>query len=72
MNGNLYPLAKSYFGVEHVAVLDNVVLSTALSLPTLSEAPLALDVVEGLELLPDRAHFVLDGARAHAGRPTPC
>ncbi|MGM1311059.1 hypothetical protein ACS0VK_08560 [Corynebacterium striatum] len=44
MNGNLYPLAKSYFGVEHVAVLDNVVLSTALSLPTLSEAPLALDV----------------------------
>lgn len=44
MNGNLYPLAKSYFGVEHVAVLDNVVMSTALSLPTLNEAPLALDV----------------------------
>ncbi|MDU7103366.1 MAG: hypothetical protein E6332_08785, partial [Corynebacterium sp.] len=29
----LYPLATSYFGVEHVAVLEHPVLGTALSIP---------------------------------------
>lgn len=45
----LYPLAPSYFGVEHVAVLDHVNLGTALSFPGLATAPALVDV----SLIPD-------------------
>lgn len=45
----LYPLAPSYFGVEHVAVLDHVNLGTALSIPGLATAPTLIDV----SLIPD-------------------
>ena len=41
---SMYPLAKSYFGVTHVAVLEHVVHSVALSLPLLHKGPLALAV----------------------------
>ena len=40
----LYPLAPSYFGVEHVAVLDHVSLGTALSIPGLATEPALVDV----------------------------
>ncbi|WP_339017424.1 hypothetical protein R3O64_05060 [Corynebacterium hesseae] len=45
----LYPLAPSYFGVEHVAVLEHVNFSTALSIPGLAQEPALVDV----SLLPD-------------------
>lgn len=45
----LYPLAPSYFGVEHVAVLDHVSLGTALSIPGLASEPVLVDV----SLIPD-------------------
>lgn len=45
----LYPLAPSYFGVEHVAILEHVNLSTALSIPGLAQQPALVDV----SLLPD-------------------
>ena len=45
----LYPLAPSYFGVEHVAILEHVNFSTALSIPGLAQQPALVDV----SLLPD-------------------
>lgn len=45
----LYPLAPSYFGVEHVAILEHVNFSTALSIPDLAQQPALVDV----SLLPD-------------------
>ncbi|MHB2252924.1 hypothetical protein [Corynebacterium aurimucosum] len=45
----LYPLAPSYFGVEHVAVLEHVNFSTALSIPGLAQEPTLVAV----SLLPD-------------------
>lgn len=45
----LYPLAPSYFGVEHVAVLEHVNFSTALSIPGLAQEPALVAV----SLLPD-------------------
>ncbi|OFN75587.1 hypothetical protein HMPREF2537_11145 [Corynebacterium sp. HMSC074E01] len=47
----LYPLAPSYFGVEHVAVLEHVNFSTALSIPGLAHQP----ALVGVSLLPDPA-----------------
>ncbi|MCT2187371.1 hypothetical protein RAE07_07940 [Corynebacterium kefirresidentii] len=40
----LYPLATSYFGVEHVAVLEHPVLGTALSIPGVAEHAALVDV----------------------------
>jgi len=40
----LYPLATSYFGVEHVAVLEHPVLGTALSIPGVGEHAALVDV----------------------------
>ncbi|KAA8723147.1 hypothetical protein [Corynebacterium phocae] len=40
-----YPLPGSYLGVEYVAILENLVSSTALSIPGLGSKPLWLDVV---------------------------
>ena len=45
----LYPLAPSYFGVEHVAILEHVNFSTALSIPGLAQQPALVDV----SLLPE-------------------
>ncbi|WP_232760920.1 hypothetical protein [Corynebacterium sp. HMSC034H07] len=45
----LYPLAPSYFGVEHVAILEHLSLGTALSIPGLTQQPALVDV----SLLPD-------------------
>ena len=45
----LYPLAPSYFGVEHVAILEHLSLGTALSIPGLAQQPALIDV----SLLPD-------------------
>ncbi|KKO80117.1 hypothetical protein WU87_06940 [Corynebacterium minutissimum] len=45
----LYPLAPSYFGVEHVAILEHLSLGTALSIPGLAQQPALVDV----SLLPD-------------------
>ena len=45
----LYPLAPSYFGVEHVAILEQVNFSTALSIPGLAQHPALVDV----SLLPE-------------------
>lgn len=39
-----YPLATSYFGVEHLAILDHLVLNTALDVPGLAAGPVLLDV----------------------------
>ena len=47
----LYPLAPSYFGVEHVAILEHVNFSTALSIPGLAHQP----ALVGVSLLPDPA-----------------
>lgn len=55
----LYPLAPSYFGVEHVAVLDHVSLGTALSIPGLVTEPALVDV----SLLPNPATH---GWRVHS------
>ena len=40
----LYPLATSYFGVEHVAVLEHPVVGTALSIPGVAEHAALVDV----------------------------
>ena len=40
----LYPLATSYFGVEHVAVLEHPVLGTALSIPGVAKHAALVDV----------------------------
>ncbi len=45
----LYPLAPSYFGVEHVAILEHLSLGTALSIPGLEQQPALIDV----SLLPE-------------------
>lgn len=45
----LYPLAPSYFGVEHVAMLEHLSLGTALSIPGLAQQPALVDV----SLLPE-------------------
>ena len=40
----LYPLATSYFGVEHVAVLEHPVVGTALSIPGVAQQAALVDV----------------------------
>ena len=40
----LYPLATSYFDVEHVAVLEHPVLGTALSIPGVAKHAALVDV----------------------------
>ena len=39
-----YPLATSYFGVEHVAILEHVISGTALSIPGVGGEPALIDV----------------------------
>lgn len=39
-----YPLASSYFGVEHAAVLDHPCTATALGIPQLADAPVTVTV----------------------------
>nr|WP_278723961.1 hypothetical protein [Corynebacterium accolens] len=39
-----YPLATSYFGVEHVAILEHVISGTVLSIPGVGSQPALIDV----------------------------
>ncbi|WP_411703128.1 hypothetical protein [Corynebacterium sp. LaCa142] len=39
-----YPLATSYFGVEHVAILEHVISGTVLSIPGVGNKPALIDV----------------------------
>lgn len=39
-----YPLATSYFGVEHVAILEHVISGTVLSIPGMGSQPALIDV----------------------------
>ena len=39
-----YPLPTSYFGVEHVVILDHVIAGTALSIPGVGTQPALIDV----------------------------
>ncbi|MGO2611744.1 hypothetical protein [Corynebacterium flavescens] len=39
----LYPLASSYFGVEHLAILDHPLLNAALDIPGLAQGPVSLE-----------------------------